>query len=72
MNGTKLAAIILIVLGGIALAVGSYTYTKQEDQVKLGPIELSVQQKETVNFPVWLGTGVLLAGVLLLFTTGKK
>jgi hypothetical protein len=72
MNGIKLAAIILILLGGIALAIGSFSYTKQRDQVKLGPIELSVKQKETVNLPVWLGTGVLIAGFLLLLAGNKK
>jgi hypothetical protein len=72
MNGIKLAAIILILLGGIALAIGSFSYTKQRDQVKLGPIELSVKQKETVNLPVWLGTSVLIAGFLLLLAGNKK
>lgn len=72
MNGIKLVAIILIVLGGIALAIGSFSYTKQKEQVKLGPIELSVKQKETVNLPVWLGAGVLIAGVLILLTSNKK
>ena len=72
MNGIKLAAIILIVLGGIALAIGSFSYTKQTEQLKLGPVELSVKQKETVNLPVWLGAGVLIAGVLLLLAGNKK
>lgn len=72
MNGIKLAAIILILLGGTALAIGSFSYTKQTDQVKLGPIELSVEQKETVNLPVWLGTGALIAGFLLLLAGNKK
>jgi len=72
MNGIKLAAIILIALGGIALAIGSFSYTKQAEQVKLGPIELSVKQKETVNLPVWLGAGVLIAGVLLLLAGNRK
>lgn len=72
MNGMKLVAIILIVLGGSALAIGSFSYTKQKEQLKLGPIELSVKQKETVNLPVWLGAGVLIAGVILLLAGNKK
>ena len=72
MNGIKLAALVLIVLGGIALAIGSFSYTKQTEQVKLGPLELSVKQKQTVNLPVWLGAGVLIAGVLLLLAGNKK
>jgi hypothetical protein len=72
MNGIKLAALVLIVLGGIALAIGSFSYTRQTEQVKLGPLELSVKQKQTVNLPVWLGAGVLIAGVLLLLGGNKK
>lgn len=72
MNGIKLVAIILIVLGGTSLALGSFSYTKEKEQVKLGPIELSVKQKETVNLPVWLGAGVLFAGVILLLAGNKK
>jgi len=72
MNGIKLAALVLIVLGGVALAIGSFSYTRQTEQVKLGPLEPSVKQKETVNLPVWLGAGVLIAGVLLLLAGNKK
>lgn len=72
MNGIKLAALVLIVLGGIALAIGSFSYTRQTEQVKLGPLELSVKQKQTVKLPVWLGAGVLIAGVLLLLGGNKK
>ncbi len=72
MNGTKLAAIILIIAGALGLAFGGFTYTKKSEQVKLGPIELTVKDKETVNIPVWLGAGALIAGVLLLVVRSKK
>lgn len=72
MNGFKLVAVILIALGGIVLAIGSFSYTRQKEQVKLGPIEMSIKQKQTVNLPVWLGAGVLIAGVLLLLAGKKK
>lgn len=72
MNGTKLAAIILIIAGVLGLAYGGFTYAKKTEQVKLGPIELTVKDKETVNIPVWLGAGALIAGVLLLVVRSKK
>jgi len=72
MNGIKLAAIILIVGGVLGLAFGSFSYTKKTEEVKLGPIELTVKDKETVNIPVWLGAGALIAGVLLLVVRSKK
>ena len=72
MNGSKLAAILLIIAGAIGLAIGSFSYTKKSEAVKLGPIELSVKQKETVNIPVWLGGGAILLGVVPLAVGNKK
>jgi hypothetical protein len=68
MNSIKLAAIALIVAGALGLAYGSFSYTKDTSQVKLGPIQLSVKEKETVNIPIWAGVGaIVLGGALLLF-----
>jgi len=67
MNAVKLLAIVLIVAGDLGLAYGSFTYTKETHQAKLGPIELSIKDKETVNIPVWAGVGAIVAGVILLF-----
>lgn len=66
MNATKLAAIALIVLGALGLAYGGFSYTKDTKAVKLGPIELSVKKKETVNVPVWAGVAAIAVGGLLL------
>lgn len=66
MNGIKFAALALIVAGILGLAYGGFTYTKETHETKLGPIELTVKDKETVNIPVWVGAGALIAGVLLL------
>jgi hypothetical protein len=66
MNGTRLAALILIVAGVLGLAFGGFSYTKETHETQLGPIELSVEEKDTVNIPVWLGAGAIIAGVLLL------
>lgn len=60
-------AIALIVAGALGLAYGSFTYTKETHQAKIGPIELSVKDKETVNIPVWVGVAAMVAGAFLLF-----
>lgn len=72
MNGSKLAAIVLIIAGVLALAFGGFTYTKKTEELKLGPIQLTVKDKETVNIPIWLGAGSLIAGVILLVVRTKK
>ena len=67
MNAIKLAAIALIVVGVLGLAYGSFSYTKETHGVKLGSLELSVKDKQTVNVPVWAGVGAIVAGGVLLF-----
>ena len=71
MNAIKVFGIVLIVAGVLGLAYGSFSYTKDTQQAKLGPIELSVRNKETVNIPVWAGVGAIVAGVFLLFMRNK-
>ena len=66
MNPFKMLAIALIVFGGLGLVYGGFTYTKETHQAKIGPIELSVQEKETVNVPLWAGLGLVLIGSVLL------
>lgn len=71
LNAIKLVAVALIVVGALGLAYGGFSYTKDTTAVKLGPIELSVQEKETVNIPLWAGIGAILAGGLLLVVGGR-
>ena len=72
MTPTKIIGIILIALGALALVYGGFSYTKDTTAVKLGPIELSVKEKETVNVPMWLGIGAIVAGALVLVMGGRK
>jgi len=72
MNPVKLVSIILIVAGVLALAYGGFSYTKDTTVVKLGPLEISAKQKETVNIPMWAGIGAILVGGLLLVLGGNK
>ncbi len=72
MNAIKITAIVLIVAGVLGLGYGSFSYTKQTHDIKMGPIELSVQEKETVNVPVWAGVGAIAIGAALLLLGGRK
>jgi hypothetical protein len=72
MNSAKLVGIILIAAGAIGLIYGSFSYTKDTSAVKLGPLELTVKEKETVNVPVWAGIGAIVVGAALLVMGGKK
>ena len=63
--------ILLVIAGTLALAYGGFSYTKASHDVKLGPIQFSVKEKESVSIPVWGGVAGITAGVLLLLLGGR-
>lgn len=72
MAMVKVLAVALIVAGTLALVYGSFSYTKETHQAKLGPLEFSVREKETVRLPVWLGVGGIAAGAILLLVSNRS
>lgn len=71
MNASKLIGLILVVVGALALAFGGFSYTKDSSAIKIGSIELSVKEKQSVNLPLWAGVASVVAGGMLL-AFGKK
>jgi multidrug transporter EmrE-like cation transporter len=72
MNALNVIAIALIMAGGLGLAYGSFSYTQETEQARIGSIELVVQEKQTVNIPVWVGVAGIMAGMLMLFIPKKS
>lgn len=72
MNFAKVMGIALIVAGVLGLVYGGFSYTKETHEMKLGPIELSLKEKQSVNVPVWLGVAAVAAGAILLLFGGRK
>lgn len=68
----KIVAVILIAAGIAGLVYGGFSYTKETTALKVGSIELSVKEKETVNVPVWAGIAAIAAGTLLLLFGSRK
>lgn len=66
MNAIKIIGVVLIVAGIIALAYGHFTYTKESHDAKLGNLELSYKEKETVRIPPWAGWVGIGVGVIIL------
>jgi len=66
MNPMKIVGIVLIVAGAAALAYGGFSYTKETHNAEIGPLKLSVKEKEQVNVPQWAGIGAIVVGVVLL------
>jgi TRAP-type C4-dicarboxylate transport system permease small subunit len=72
MNAATIAGVVLIVAGALGLVYGSFSYTKETHEAKLGPIEFSVADKETVNVPQWAAIGAIAIGGALLLVGGRK
>ena len=72
MSAPRIVAIALIVGGILGLVYGKFSYTKDTHEAKLGPLELSIKDKETVNVPVWAGLVAIVAGGVLLVLPRKS
>lgn len=71
MDILKIFAVLLIVGGGLGLAYGGFTYTKETHQTDVGPLHLSVDEKQHVSVPLWAGIGAIVIGGVLL-VMGRK
>jgi LPXTG-motif cell wall-anchored protein len=72
MGLVKIVAIVLILGGLLGLGYGGFSYTKETQEAKIGPLELSVNETKTVNVPVWAGVAAIVAGGGLLLFSSKK
>jgi hypothetical protein len=72
MDKLRIVGVVLVIAGALGLAYGSFSYTKQRTEAKIGPIEVTVAEKETVNVPQWAGVGAVVAGAALLLAGWKR
>ncbi len=69
MNRT--IGLILIVLGVVMLIWTGFSFTKKEKVIDAGPIEISADKKETVNWPPYVGGILLVGGIVIVAASGK-
>ncbi|OGB47681.1 MAG: hypothetical protein A3F76_11020 [Burkholderiales bacterium RIFCSPLOWO2_12_FULL_65_40] len=72
MTAMRLIGAVLLVLGLAGLLTGGFSFTKDTTQAKLGPLELTVKEKESVNIPQWLSLGAMLIGGVVLVMGFRK
>jgi hypothetical protein len=72
MKPMALLGIVLIILGGLALAYQGFTYTHQEKVLDVGPIHATAEKQDHVTIPPILGGLALAGGIALLVFGGKK
>ncbi|EIC21591.1 hypothetical protein [Thiorhodovibrio frisius] len=66
MNAIKIAAIALIIVGGLGLTFGGFSYIGDSSQANLGAIELTMNERHWFSIPVWAGVAAIAVGALLL------
>ena len=72
MSLVKIMGVFLIVAGLCGIVFSSFSYTKETHEIKLGPIELAVKEKQSVNIPLWASVSAIVVGGVLLVIGGKK
>ena len=72
MKATTITGIVLIVLGIAGFMTGGFSFTKDTTTAKLGPLELSVKEKQNVDFPQWLSLGAIALGAIVLVVGARK
>lgn len=68
----KIAGVLLIIAGALALAYGGFTYTRDREQVDLGPLSLEYQERETIQVPIWAGIGAIAVGTVLILVPRRR
>jgi uncharacterized membrane protein len=72
MDAIKIVGVVLILAGTLGLVYSNFSYTKETHEAKIGPLELSVKEKETINIPTWAGVGAIVIGGILLLVPLKR
>jgi len=72
MRGIRFAGVVLIVAGIAGLIYGSFSFVKDTHKATIGSLEMSVNEKQTINVPVWAGVALLLVGGVFVLGNGKK
>ena len=67
----RMLGIVILAVGILALVYGGFSYTKDTHDAKVGPLDISITEKERVNVPVWGGVVLTIVGAALVLR-GKK
>ncbi len=68
----KIAGIVLIVLGILALVYQGFNYTVHKQDAQLGPVNISHNETHSVWVPPVVGGALIVVGVGALVVGGRK
>ena len=62
----------LIIIGIVMMVFRSINFTQEKKVADIGPLEINKQEEKTVNWPLYAGIVVTVAGVIVLVTANKS
>ena len=65
-------AIALIIIGIVMMVFRSINFTEEKKVVDLGPLEVNKKENHTINWPLYAGAIITVAGVVILVTDNKN
>lgn len=68
----RMMAIVLLLAGVLGLVYGGFSYTRETHEAKVGPLEVSISEKQRVNVPLWAGVALVIAGGGLLLMQRRE
>ncbi len=68
----RVIAVLLIIGGILALIYGGFSYVKHRDTASVGPMKISVEEKQRVNVPPIAGAVAVVGGVVLLLAGSRS
>lgn len=66
MATLRMLGVLVLVAGILGAVVGSFDFTKETHKADFAGLELSVDEQQTVNIPLWLSSGAIVVGGLML------
>ena len=72
MKTATILGIALIMLGVVAFAYQGITYTTREKVIDLGPLQATVDTKQTIPLPPLVGGMALIGGLALLVVRARR
>ncbi|HKO16977.1 MAG TPA: hypothetical protein VJU87_12110 [Gemmatimonadaceae bacterium] len=71
MKVGTLVGVILIIIGAAGLFWGGITYTRRRDVARIGPVQVTATQRESIPISPILGGIAVLAGVALIIAVKR-
>ena len=64
--------IALIIIGIVMMVFRSINFTTEKKVADVGPLQINKEENKTVNWPLYAGVVVTVAGVVVLVSANKS